>query len=668
MVKTFMILIIGFLISFAQSNLTEEQRKNLRKKVTKPLSAFYGDQIIRLKSYYDRGDSDTNLGISYDASKIRSIINENGFPESYNFIEAENPTVNIKNQGSCGSCWAFATTTALSYRLHKKNIDVDLSPQYGISCNIRSCEDGDYAIDANFNLVKNGTVTSECLPYSSGDGIHIEECPLECKDGSDFTKYHAKNAYATSFGGAKENYYDIVTLIMDELVTNGPVFSGIVAYNDFTALTNNIICKNIIFKHDPIYFSGGGHAVVIVGYGSKDDTFYWIIQNSWGERFCDNGFAKVEFGQINIENVIITEPFIEENTEGTSIDIKFNEIDEKCFWKFTSSSDIENPFELTFKKGDEEFYYQCGASPQNSREGICSFKYSNLYSNTKGQFTYNSHSPLLVNNIYNLDFSSTNNNFYYYGMDYIDSVFDDENKNIYVSDEGSKIVLLSQNPQVKNDRAFVSKIYPNKNSNTPLSHCYSRLLDDGYFSLIICELTSNELNLFSGSTSPLAYNLFCGEKEEMLATVYNLDKSRYPVFKIKKIYLPEKIYYNSLIKVEADIEGSLSGYSKNNEFGFIYEYEEETLLIECETGIPSKIQTGYTMSCYMETYYYSISSDDVKIQPYAIPFTNYAPFEVKVDDDFELEETEEIEYYRPSFQTDVNVNLFFLNLILFLLL
>ena len=154
MVKTFMILIIGFLISFAQSNLTEEQRKNLRKKVTKPLSAFYGDQIIRLKSYYDRGDSDTNLGISYDASKIRSIINENGFPESYNFIEAENPTVNIKNQGSCGSCWAFATTTALSYRLHKKNIDVDLSPQYGISCNISSCADGEYLIDSNLNLIK----------------------------------------------------------------------------------------------------------------------------------------------------------------------------------------------------------------------------------------------------------------------------------------------------------------------------------------------------------------------------------------------------------------------------------------------------------------------------------------------------------------------------------
>ena len=98
------------------------------------------------------------------------------------------------------------------------------------------------------------------------------------------------------------------------------------------------------------------------------------------------------------------------------------------------------------------------------------------------------------------------------------------------------------------------------------------------------------------------------------------------------------------------------------------EYKEKTLLINCITGIPSKIQTGYTMPCYAETNDDSISSDDVKIQPYAIPFTNYAPFEVKVDDDFELEETEEIEYYRPSFQTNININLFFLNLILFLLL
>ena len=154
----------------------------------------------------------------------------------------------------------------------------------------------------------------------------------------------------------------------------------------------------------------------------------------------------------------------------------------------------------------------------------------------------------------------------------------------------------------------------------------------------------------------------------MLATVYNLDKSRYPVFKIKKIYLPEIIYYNSLIKVEADIEGSVSGYSKNNEFGFIYEYEGESLVIDCETGIPSKIQTGYTMSCYIESYYNYISADDVKIQPYAFSFTNNAPFEVNVDDDFEIEESEEIEYFRPSYQANININLFLLNLILFLLL
>ena len=39
----------------------------------------------------------------------------------------------IKNQGYCGSCWSFASSTALSYRFHKKGINVDLSPQYPLS-------------------------------------------------------------------------------------------------------------------------------------------------------------------------------------------------------------------------------------------------------------------------------------------------------------------------------------------------------------------------------------------------------------------------------------------------------------------------------------------------------------------------------------------------------
>ena len=34
------------------------------------------------------------------------------------------------------------------------------------------------------------------------------------------------------------------------------------------------------------------------------NTYYWIAQNSWGENFCDNGFFKVEFGQVKLVKIV----------------------------------------------------------------------------------------------------------------------------------------------------------------------------------------------------------------------------------------------------------------------------------------------------------------------------------------------------------------------------
>lgn len=38
------------------------------------------------------------------------------------------------------------------------------------------------------------------------------------------------------------------------------------------------------------------HAVLIVGYDRTTDIPYYIVQNSWGEEFADNGFVKIAFG------------------------------------------------------------------------------------------------------------------------------------------------------------------------------------------------------------------------------------------------------------------------------------------------------------------------------------------------------------------------------------
>ena len=82
--------------------------------------------------------------------KLSKIINKYNFPASYNLIEDVNPPIHIKNQESCGCCWAFAATTALAYRYYKKGVTVDLSPQYMLSCFSGDCDSGGYLIDTQF--------------------------------------------------------------------------------------------------------------------------------------------------------------------------------------------------------------------------------------------------------------------------------------------------------------------------------------------------------------------------------------------------------------------------------------------------------------------------------------------------------------------------------------
>ena len=195
------------------SQLTDDEKKYLLNKVTKTIDLSRKNNFFfPLNSLYRRGEK-----ITYESTKIDEIIAKYKFPQKYNFIEDTKATVHIKNQKNCGSCWAFAATTALSYRFFKQGIDVNLSPQYLLSCSLRQCDGGGYAMDSQFYLVKNGTVTETCMPYSSGDGYTIEKCPSKCKNGEEFKKYYSKNSCSTTFEYNKENYYDVVTLIMDQL-------------------------------------------------------------------------------------------------------------------------------------------------------------------------------------------------------------------------------------------------------------------------------------------------------------------------------------------------------------------------------------------------------------------------------------------------------------------
>ena len=400
------------LISIIQSQLPERERKNLLEKIFKRNNP---NDFEKWNSF-EKAKNDGEELPKYDPEKIKEVIQKYNFPESYNFIEDVNPPVRIKNQEKCGCCWAFAATTALAYRYYKKGIDIDLSPQYMLSCFSGDCDSGGYLIDTQFLLVNNGTVTETCMPFTSTSGTRVEECPTQCKKNEEFIKYKSKNAYSTSFDYS-DNYYDVVTIMMDQLINNGPLVTHLSAYADLYNLIG-LNCKNIIYKYDGKSDYGGAHAVVIVGYGYENSKYYWIIQNSWGDDFCDNGFAKIEFGQINIENIAFSEPYIEEeeDPEEKEISLKLNLRDD-CRFEYIveNGDDYEDSFEMYFKGDNGTFYYQCNkATFLDSTKGICNFDLESYNLNQKGIYKYEDYNPIFKNNSFIIEFNASSDRQFYF--------------------------------------------------------------------------------------------------------------------------------------------------------------------------------------------------------------------------------------------------------------
>ena len=622
------------LIKQAHFKLPELKRQELLSKLTKKISLENIDEWKKLN--FISNQSPLEDGISYDPAQIEQILEENGFPQNYNFIEETNATVNIKDQASCGCCWSHAATTALAYRYHTKGVEVDLSPQDGLSCYIKDCDVGNNLIDPELNLIKNGTVTEGCLPFSSIDGKTIEPCPTSCKDGSKYEKYYAKNAYMTQDYYTEDTFYEIVTLIIDELIENGPIVSGIIVYDDFMDLCKNPQkCHDTVYRYDGTSQNPGGHAVVIVGYGYLKGQFYWLIQNSWGEKACDKGFVKIEFGQIRVESVAFAEPYIPNEQETpVEIPVSLKNMDTLCYFDIVSPSSKDlwkNTLDIRFKHSNVErnFDYQCGKKDIINTGKIikCYYEIKNYHSN-KGIYEFNNAQSLGIENKFIID-DSFKIKFQFWGFDTIDFY----NINLYfISEEGSRMTFYYES----DDESLLPPIYANKGSSTPLSDCH-RI---NGLPLVYCEIKKNELSYFKyynqQPRTPMVHNILCGYKQPFIYA-YLLNKNDGISLRIKNFTIPEEdltINYNTKLTVVAEYDGDISLFN-NDENLFInfvnVDYNNKNITYEILCNIDKKYISGknLNMVCvFMIDKSLTIKYDDIYLLPYYVPYDMLYQYEV----------------------------------------
>ena len=84
---------------------------------------------------------------------------------------------------------------------------------------------------------------------------------------------------------------------MDQIENNGPVVTTFYMYSDFYNYKSGIYQR----------VSGsnrGKHAVKVIGWGNSNGVNYWIAQNSWGTSWGENGFFRVQFGQVEFDRAM----------------------------------------------------------------------------------------------------------------------------------------------------------------------------------------------------------------------------------------------------------------------------------------------------------------------------------------------------------------------------
>lgn len=189
----------------------------------------------------------------------------------------------VKNQGSCGSCWAFSTTGSIEgqYVLQLKNTLTSFSEQQLVDCDTKEdqgCNGG--LMDNAFTYLESAKLETEAAyPYKGVDGSCSYNATLGLTSVSSFVDIAQGSTVADT-----ENTMGVA---LDQV---GPLSVAINANNlQFytSGISNPLICNP----------NGLNHGVLIVGLGSSEGKDFWKVKNSWGTSWGEKGYFRIIRGK-----------------------------------------------------------------------------------------------------------------------------------------------------------------------------------------------------------------------------------------------------------------------------------------------------------------------------------------------------------------------------------
>jgi C1A family cysteine protease len=228
---------------------------------------------LRNLSKFNLDDYNEDVEVSSSTKRVSELIN----------VDHREKMRPVRDQGNCGSCWAFATHAVLEgfYQIQVGELKDHFSTQQSVDCDTRNggCNGGWY--EGAFSYFQSNSIMYEAdYPYQALRG----ECAY------DDTKNSGKKVTGYSSFYSEDGTPESVFI---DLLNQGPVAIAVAVDNEWFQYATGIYTGNCP--------DGVNHAVVAVGYnaGGKCTGSHFIVRNSWGTGWGEEGHIRIGYSVAN---------------------------------------------------------------------------------------------------------------------------------------------------------------------------------------------------------------------------------------------------------------------------------------------------------------------------------------------------------------------------------